>query len=316
MEDKRSRGLCFYCDEKYVAGHVCSKRRQLFSIEVDEPEGVGDGGEEGDVMLDSSEFLCMEGVEFEVDNEGAILPHVSVHAMTGAQDFRSMFRTMRVTGSVKGKAIKILIDTGSTHNFMDLNTAKRLGCHLTRIHLFVVSVADGNRMYNNFNCKGFLWKMQGAQFMSDMLTLLLGGCNMVLEVQWLITLGDILYNFRKLKMQFTYKVHKVSLRGIQPPAMKLVEQGKMDKLLANPAELSMMTVGLFATNLEPGASFWKLQAQIEIVKDKSGLQEVLQKYSDLFDVPKGLPPPRQHDHKIVLKEGTSLINTYYTEGRY
>ncbi|KAG8363037.1 hypothetical protein BUALT_BualtUnG0011700 [Buddleja alternifolia] len=36
------------------------------------------------------------------------------------------FRTMRLHGSVKGKTINILIDIGSTHNFLDLGTVWQL----------------------------------------------------------------------------------------------------------------------------------------------------------------------------------------------
>jgi len=34
----------------------------------------------------------------------------------------------------------------------------------------------------------------------------------------------------------------------------------------------------------------------------------LKEYADIFAEPKTLPPHRSHDHKIILKEGTSPIN--------
>ncbi|XP_070015925.1 uncharacterized protein LOC142174252 [Nicotiana tabacum] len=214
---------------------------------------------EKEVMLDPAELLTMIAHGLETDPEESILPHVSVHAMIGIHDFG----TMRVTVSIKGKAVHVLIDTGSTHNFLDLNTGKRLGCALTAISPFVVSVADGNK---------------GVSFDLDMLVLPIGGCNMVLGIQWLITLGDIMWNFRKLKMEFTIMVQKIPLRGIQPPAAKLIQSGKMDKLLAKP------------TQSEP----------VE-------LQLVLQKYSDIFEEPSKLPPSRMHDHRIIPKEDTSPV---------
>lgn len=66
--------------------------------------------------------------------------------MNGIHDFR----TMRVTDSVKGKAIHVLIDTGSTHNFLDYNSARKLGCLLTAISPFGVSVADGKKVQSNY----------------------------------------------------------------------------------------------------------------------------------------------------------------------
>lgn len=90
---------------------------------------------------------------------------------------------------------------------------------------------------------------------SDMLVLPIGGCNMVLGIQWVVILGDIMWNFRKLKMEFTITGQKISLRGIQPPTTKLILSRKMDKLLAKPAELWMILVGiLIEESQDEGAS--------------------------------------------------------------
>ncbi|KAG8369325.1 hypothetical protein BUALT_Bualt15G0139500 [Buddleja alternifolia] len=48
MDEKRSKGLCFWCDEKFTREHVCSKRKQLFIMEL--PEDYSECGE-GDVLL-------------------------------------------------------------------------------------------------------------------------------------------------------------------------------------------------------------------------------------------------------------------------
>ena len=46
---------------------------------------------------------------------------MSVHAIAGA----TSHQTMRIRGNIKKKAIVILIDYGSTHNFLDVTVAKR-----------------------------------------------------------------------------------------------------------------------------------------------------------------------------------------------
>ncbi|GJV13448.1 reverse transcriptase [Tanacetum coccineum] len=46
-----------------------------------------------------------------------------------------------------------------------------------------VEVADGNSLTSSFMCKNFKWTLQGLTFMTDMMIIPLGGCEMVLEVQ-------------------------------------------------------------------------------------------------------------------------------------
>lgn len=86
--------------------------------------------------------------------------------------------------------------------------------------------------------------MQGASFSYDMLILPIGGCGIVLGIQWFITLGDIMWNFKKIKMEFNFKGQKVSLKVIQPPVVKLIASCRKDKLLDKLAELCMISMGL------------------------------------------------------------------------
>ncbi|OIT20446.1 hypothetical protein A4A49_53691 [Nicotiana attenuata] len=46
MDDKRAKGLYFFCDEKYVPGHKCNSNRQIYMVEVvDEDIVVSETGE-------------------------------------------------------------------------------------------------------------------------------------------------------------------------------------------------------------------------------------------------------------------------------
>lgn len=38
MNEKRAKGLCFFCDEKYVIGHKCRNSRQLYILELKDQE--------------------------------------------------------------------------------------------------------------------------------------------------------------------------------------------------------------------------------------------------------------------------------------
>lgn len=51
-------------------------------------------------------------------------------------------------------------------------------------------------------------------------------------------------------------------------------------------------------------------AQSDIVDNGIGTEvtEILNQFNDVFDLPPGLPPPREVDHQIVLHEGQGPVN--------
>ncbi|GJZ58344.1 putative mitochondrial protein [Tanacetum coccineum] len=219
-----------------------------------------------DVDYDLSDVINVVQVENSV-------PHISINALTS----RNTFQTMRVSGYVGKHEIHILIDSGSTHKFLDSNTAKRIGCQLKSTYPLQVTVANGNNMMSN-KISRIKWSLQGEEFVADMMRLPLGGCEMVLGIQWLFTLGNIICNFRDLNMSFQYNGRRINLRGSQKGVVQWLQV------------LNMVT------------------AKPKTIDVPKGLQNLLEDYNDVFAIPKALPPIRSHDHRIPLKEGTPTIN--------
>ncbi|GAB4836211.1 hypothetical protein Ancab_039524 [Ancistrocladus abbreviatus] len=239
-----------------------------------------------------------------------------MHALGG----RHHFQTMRVTGQVNGKTLHILIDSGSTHNFLDIKAAKRLGCKIERVNKpLPVTVADGNAIHSTSVCKQFKWKLQNTVFITDVMLLPLGGCEMVLGIQWLSTLGPIKWDFQQLKMEFHFKGVKHVLRGSRRGHLQCVSQGTLQKMIAHE------TIQLYAIQLLPTAqkepappypptlSFpFQIHSYfnhtITPQEFQTALRKLLQTFAELFQAPTHLPPSRTHDHTIPLLEGTSHIN--------
>nr|GEV75481.1 retrotransposable element Tf2 [Tanacetum cinerariifolium] len=117
--------------------------------------------------------------------------------------------------------------------------AKQLGCHIRSTCPLTVTVDDGSSLVTDSECKQFKWQFAPDFFTIDVMLLPLGGCDMVLRIQWLSTLGDIRFNFHELRMDFKYNNKKVLLREttafVHPVLQQVVEEYK--DVFAIPTEL-------------------------------------------------------------------------------
>lgn len=112
FDEKRAMGLCFGCDEKYFWGHVCTKK-QLYMIELEDEE---------DEFVEAQQEMLPDDTPEEF--------HILVHALSGIQSYK----TMRVKGFIKKTVVNILVDSGSTHNFLDPGVAKNAGVRIQSIN--------------------------------------------------------------------------------------------------------------------------------------------------------------------------------------
>jgi len=104
-------------------------------------------------------------------------------------------------------------------------------------------VADGSKIKISSVVKNFSWTIQHTTFTADMLLLPLGCCDLVLGIEWLITLGDILWNFDKLIMEFNVQGRRHVLRGSMAPRLKPAHKQQLSKAFIDSVHLSIMHVG-------------------------------------------------------------------------
>ncbi|GJY03991.1 retrotransposable element Tf2 [Tanacetum coccineum] len=229
-------------------------------------------------------------------------PQISLNALTGL----TSYRTMRVIGHFGKKKIHILVDSGITHNFLDVFMAKKLGCKIHEIDPLQVSVADGNKITSNNMCQKFSWMLNEEKFCTDVMLLPLGGCEMVLGVQWLATLGDIMWNLTSFKMQFEYEGRFVALRGTTKSLMQWFSSKQLTKHVTQKfVNLSLMSLCVPTTST---MSLNVTHQSVLEVKDKEALDDLLREFEDVFALPTSLPPQRQQDHIIPLKDDVTPVN--------
>ena len=187
---------------------------------------------------------------------------------------------MRVTGLIKGRRLHILIDGGSTHNFVGRKFAKRMECCKAPAAAFQVMVANGERLQCEEVYQAVPVEIQGFQFRTNMYPLDLQGSDLLLGMQWLQGLGKVLHDWSNLTMEFWSKYKKYVLQGEKIGKMTNGSIQSIQKLLANGVESYVLTINKSTENTEVDL------AQVQTRE----LKELLQKYQPIFHIPNTLPP--------------------------
>lgn len=92
-------------------------------------------------------------------------------------------------------------------------------------------MVDGTKLISKAVVSYFKFCMQGTEFQANVRLLPLGGCDMVLGVQWLTTLGSVLWDFKELRMEFQAQGWKHVLRGGNSVEIQQVTSAQMQKLM-------------------------------------------------------------------------------------
>ncbi|KAE8694183.1 hypothetical protein F3Y22_tig00110788pilonHSYRG00591 [Hibiscus syriacus] len=244
----------------------------------------------GKICSWTAEHELIDGEPEEVEETTNEALEISINAITGNVGHT----TLRIQGSIKGKPINVLIDSGSTHSFVTPKWAKE-GVEVVNTQPLVITVANGEKLFSTARSNMVSWKMQGYEFQHDFRVLSLGGSDMVLGVDMMEEFSPILMDFKAKTISFEKDGKTVVIRGTQKlPLIRPITCEKFQKLVEKDTNL---TGEMYLLSAEVQDSFIPLP-----------LHELLAEFKEVFEEPKGMPPRRKHDHAIVLKQGTQPDN--------
>ncbi|KAB5548165.1 hypothetical protein DKX38_011571 [Salix brachista] len=183
---------------------------------------------------------------------------------------------MRVHGMIKRERIVFLIDSGSTHSFLDATLVAKLGLNCTYQEGLQVVIANGSKIKSPGQCKDVKFSLGTQLIRFDFYILTLNGIDAVLGVNWLQTLGPILWDFKVNYMIFKQHGRVMELRG---------------------------TDGTTPTSPPPV----QLQVTTLAIQEEVTLTALLSHFAAIFQEPQGLPPARICDHRINLEPGTHPV---------
>jgi len=140
-------------------------------------------------------------------------------------------QTLKLEGYIKKQRVIVLIDSGSTQNFIDRRVVERLNCSPYPIKNFFVMIANGG----SFNCGGICHNikltMGDYNLSSTMYAIPIGGVDMVLRVQWLKLIGTISLNLDELFIGFKENGQRYKLHGFADPPAQVISSHWMENLL-------------------------------------------------------------------------------------
>lgn len=110
--------------------------------------------------------------------------------------------TMKVDELVNGQSVTILLYSGNTHNFVDSRLFKNFGWQSHPIKQFEV-IADRGKVNSSGCNKDAQLSIGRYECRVDLLPLPLGGCDIVLGVQWLSSISHVLWDFHLMTLEFS-----------------------------------------------------------------------------------------------------------------
>ncbi|GJZ81421.1 ty3-gypsy retrotransposon protein [Tanacetum coccineum] len=136
-QERLNKGLCFNCDNKWVRGHKCPGKFLLLMTE----EG-GDTGQE----LDADAEEAVESGDISILN--SLIGHGSP-------------RSLQLWGTIGTRNVHVLIDNGSTHNFVRPDVVEKMQLPVASTKAFKVYIGSGESLL----CERWLAKDRKGELM-------------------------------------------------------------------------------------------------------------------------------------------------------
>lgn len=246
--------------------------------------------------METVEVGSSEGLDA-VEEDSTLTDDTSVqlHAITDKR--RSRGRAMKLMGHIQGIPILVFIDSGADKSFINPWIAEHLRHPIDRTGIETVVVASGSPLKTKGMLRQVPVHIQGYEFKHDYRLLNVIGCDMVLGMDWLETLGLVGWRFKHRTMEFTVagSNHRImgAMNGPLQPTTQICELGSKE----NAVDLNFlihettdpMSISVSESLPEP-------------------LQSLLNQFADLFSASTRLPPKRSVDHQIPLLPGTGPIS--------
>jgi hypothetical protein len=104
--------------------------------------------------------------------------------------------TLKIKGYIKHQLMVVLIDIGSTHNFIHRRLANEIHFFVHLVSNFQILITNGGTMKCGGSCENVKLQMGDYTMKTHMFSISMGICDIVLGVEWIRTLGPITMDYQ------------------------------------------------------------------------------------------------------------------------
>jgi Retroviral aspartyl protease len=277
-EQRRTLGLCFKCGDKYYPDHQCKIKLQML---------MGESEELQEEQL--TETLITEQLAPSLEDAFVSMHATHHHPNTNTMTFKGELRTTPICA---------LLDSRSTHSFINPLILRGQSCQIQETSPMIVMVANGECMVTDSKCASLNFSLQGHVFQHEMRLLPVKGYDMILGLDWLSKFGPMTIDWRNKWVEIPTEDTVVKLQVQEEnAAIQLCEEVELDKEFKPQSEIMV-------------AHIWLCEAEIkqETTPLDPSLHSVLLQFPEVFAQITNSPPSRSIDHRIPLHPNSQPVN--------
>jgi hypothetical protein len=284
---RKANNLCYACGEKYEPGHqeVCSKRQkpQVNALAINDLD-------KEEITEDMLNQLAIE------DTLTQDFCQLSLNALSSKDTDNSI----KLKALVNSKIMLILLDSGSSHSFINSDFVSVAQLPTVPIPPKKVKLPNGQWLTATAQVKDLQWYIQGHTLSSDMIVLDMGPYDAILGYDWLKLHSPMECDWNLKTLKFCLHGQQVKIQGLLNPPLQ-----------ATPISATQVV------HAAQGNDTWAyviVDSECSVTHPvtaspiPSEIQSVIQKHQAVFQDPKTLPPTRSYDHAIPLLPDAVPVN--------
>ncbi|GJZ90056.1 ty3-gypsy retrotransposon protein [Tanacetum coccineum] len=269
MAARQEKGLCFNCDDFFSPGHRCKSKQFLYLL-----------------------------VEEQLSEEQAY-PYAN-EATEPTAPILAAPSSPRLDEPVIYPSPTDTLPAISLHAFTGQFVPRTL-----KVAVLIFTVGNGDTVGSVGLTPQQQINLGHTPFVMDLFLLPIYGADIVLGVEWLATLGPIVFDYKNLYMEINHNGTLVHFPGLVHPTFSQISFSQLQKAETQDAVVSFFHLQVVES---PETTSSPLVHPTPTPILDAALKQLMVKYATIFSVPKSLPPTRPFDHRIPLLPNTSPIN--------